>query len=133
MNLFGLGDPSAVELQHAAEALAKSGPLSALSVKAFLLLLPKKTWGDAAVALINQGVSAAIVYEGNRLAQEATKIPWKTIAGVATVTSAAISGFHGYRRNQSVGWAVWWFTMGMILPVVTPVIATAQGLGKRKS
>lgn len=133
MNIFGLGDPTPVDLQNAAAALVRSGPVSALSAKAYFLVLPKKSWGDAGLALINAGVPSAVVYEGFRLATEATKIPWKTIAGVATITSAALAGFHGARRNDSVGWGVWWFTMGLIFPVFTPIVGFAQGFGKRKS
>lgn len=46
--------------------------------------------------------------------------------------SAAASGYHGYKRNQSVGWAISWFLLGGIFPVITPVIAIAQGFGKEK-
>jgi hypothetical protein len=132
-NLFGLGDPTTAELQATAAALVRSGPISALSAKAYYLVLPKKSWGDAGLALINASVAPAVAYEGMRLAREATKFPWKTVAGVATIASAAASGFHGYRRNKSLGWALWWFTMGTIAPVVTPMIGLAQGFGKRKS
>lgn len=46
--------------------------------------------------------------------------------------SMSASTFHGYRRNQSVAWAIWWGAMGAIFPVVTPVIGLAQGFGKKK-
>jgi hypothetical protein len=129
---FALGDPTPADLQATAAALVRSGPVSTLSAKAYYLVLPKKSWGDAGLALINAGVTPAIVYEGMRLAKEASKIPWKTIAGVAPVASAAISGFHGARRNDSIGWGAWWFTMGLIFPIFTPIVGVAQGLGKRK-
>ena len=47
-----------------------------------------------------------------------------------SVLSACISGFHGYRRNQSVGWGVGWFVLGGLFPIITPVIAVAQGYAK---
>ena len=52
---------------------------------------------------------------------------------VATVelTSVALSTYHGYKRNNSLGWALWWGFMGGLFPVITPVIAFAQGFGKR--
>lgn len=131
-SLFGLGDPSVAELQHAAEALVKSGPVSMLSAKAYFLILPKKSWSDAAVALLNQGVAAPVVYGGLKLASEAKAIPWKTIIGVATAASAAVSGFHGARRNKSVGWGAWWFMMGLVFPIFTPVIGIAQGYARPK-
>lgn len=48
---------------------------------------------------------------------------------VATASSAA-SAFHGYKRNGSIGWALWWGFMGGLFPVFTPAIALAQGFGK---
>lgn len=46
--------------------------------------------------------------------------------------SFAASTYHGYKRNKSIGWAIWWGAMGALFPVVTPVIALAQGFGKAK-
>jgi hypothetical protein len=46
--------------------------------------------------------------------------------------SMAASAFHGYRRNESVGWALWWGFAGAVAPIITPVIAVAQGFGKPK-
>ena len=51
-------------------------------------------------------------------------------AAVATASVAA-SAYHGYRRNDSVGWAIWWALMGGAFPVITPAIALAQGFGKQ--
>jgi len=51
--------------------------------------------------------------------------------GAISLVSSAVSAYHGYKRNQSVGWAIWWALMGGIFPIITPVIALAQGYGKR--
>lgn len=48
-----------------------------------------------------------------------------------SVVSSAAGAFHGYRRNQSVGWAVAWGAAGAVFPIVTPAIALAQGFGER--
>jgi hypothetical protein len=45
---------------------------------------------------------------------------------------AAASAFHGYRRNQSVLWSLVWFGLGYASPLITPVVAVAQGFGKKK-
>lgn len=45
-------------------------------------------------------------------------------------TLAAI--FHGYRRNNSLLWALAWGLAARVAPVVTPTVAVAQGYGKRK-
>jgi len=48
-----------------------------------------------------------------------------------STASMAASAFHGYKRNNSVGWAVVWGILGGLFPVIVPVIAFAQGYGKR--
>jgi len=48
-----------------------------------------------------------------------------------SAVSTGLSAFHGYRRNNSVGWAVVWGAAGALFPVLTPAIAFAQGFGKR--
>lgn len=52
-------------------------------------------------------------------------------SAVSTASMAA-SAYHGYKRNESVGWALWWGLMGAMFPIITPVIGVAQGFGKRK-
>jgi hypothetical protein len=54
------------------------------------------------------------------------------IRNTIQTASMAASAYHGYKRNHSVGWALWWGFMGAVFPVITPVIAVAQGFGKRK-
>lgn len=51
-----------------------------------------------------------------------------------TLASAVVSGYHGTRRNGgSIFWGVTWFGLGAVFPVVTPVVALAQGLGECKN
>ena len=52
------------------------------------------------------------------------------VIGAVSTASMAASAYHGYKRNQSVGWALWWGLMGATFPVITPVIAVAQGFAK---
>jgi hypothetical protein len=54
----------------------------------------------------------------------------RTAFRVAQAASVAAGAYHGYKRNNSVGWALWWGFMGWLAPVVTPAIAVAQGFGK---
>ena len=56
----------------------------------------------------------------------------RVIWGVLSAVSAGVSGFHGYRRNNSAGWGVAWFILGGLFPVITPTVAFAQGFGKRR-
>lgn len=51
---------------------------------------------------------------------------------IVSTASMAASAYHGYRRNQSVGWALWWGFLGAVFPVITPTIAVAQGFGERR-
>lgn len=53
-------------------------------------------------------------------------IGWTVILG-----SAALSGYHGYKRNNgSWGWAAAWGLGGYILPVIVPVAALVQGFAE---
>lgn len=49
---------------------------------------------------------------------------------VLATVSAGASAYHGYRRNDSVGWAIAWGLLGGLFPVITPAIALAQGFGQ---
>jgi hypothetical protein len=51
---------------------------------------------------------------------------------VVSAASAGASAYHGYKRNDSVGWAIVWGLLGGAFPVITPAIALAQGFGKPK-
>jgi hypothetical protein len=50
--------------------------------------------------------------------------------GVLATASMAASAYHGVRRNDSVGWGIWWGLMGSMFPIITPAIALAQGFAK---
>jgi hypothetical protein len=52
--------------------------------------------------------------------------------GILSTASAAISGYHGYKRNDSLGWGLAWFALGGLFPVLTPTIAFAEGYAKPK-
>ena len=46
--------------------------------------------------------------------------------------SSAASLYHGYKRNNSLGWGLAWGALGALFPIITPVVAVAQGYGKEK-
>jgi hypothetical protein len=48
------------------------------------------------------------------------------------IVAAGAAAYHGYKRNDSVGWAIWWGLMGAAFPVITLPIAFAQGFDARK-
>jgi hypothetical protein len=49
-----------------------------------------------------------------------------------SVAGTAIGAYHGYKRNNSVGWAIGWAVLGGMFPVITSAVAFAQGISKRK-
>lgn len=57
---------------------------------------------------------------------------WPIFWGLAATASAGASAYHGYKRNNSVGWAIVWGLLGGMFPVITPAVALAQGFGKAK-
>ena len=48
----------------------------------------------------------------------------------ASAAGLAMGTYHGYKRNQSVGWALWWAFWGSTTPYVTIPLAFAQGFAK---
>lgn len=108
---------------------------SSTDIADYLKAFDPDTRAAQAQALIARGVDSRAVANALTWLDTSNRFrgAWPTIAGVLSLTSAAASGYHGYKRNESLGWALWWFLMGSIFPVVTPVIALAQGFGKKKA
>lgn len=124
-----IGAPPAV--QTLVEAFVNQTPQpTAEDVKNFLRMVPLTLWEQAVQALVAGGVPLETVQSGVHIAAQAKSTFWKDSL---TLGSAIVSGFHGARRNDSVLWGAWWFLMGTVFPVFTPVVAFAQGFGKRKS
>lgn len=48
------------------------------------------------------------------------------------IAASAACAYHGYRRNQSIFWAVIWSMMGYGAPIVAVPVAIAQGFGKER-
>ena len=98
----------------------------------------RPTQEKLAAAIIAAGGDARVV--GDALALSKGKKPglypyYKKYAwawGILSTASGAVSAYHGYKRNDSVGWALVWFALGSLFPIITPVIAVAQGYSKPK-
>ncbi len=112
--------------------LLRSPNPSSSQVAEFLKLYTGEGRNAAARALIAKGVDQKAVANALVWLDASSKINWSAIWGVASIASAAAAAFHGYRRNQSIGWAIWWSLMGGVFPIFTPAVALAQGFGKRK-
>ena len=51
---------------------------------------------------------------------------------IASAASIGLSAYHGYRRNDSLGWGIAWGLLGGLFPIITPAIAFAEGYAVRK-
>lgn len=52
--------------------------------------------------------------------------------GIATAASSLGLAYHGYRRNDSVGWAIVWALVGGMFWPIGWGVALAQGYGEPK-
>lgn len=55
-----------------------------------------------------------------------------TLGSVQGIAGGALGAYHGYKRTKSIGWALVWGAAGSFAPLVTGVIALAQGFAKPK-
>jgi hypothetical protein len=63
----------------------------------------------------------------------AMQSPTRKVMAVAGLAAVPALAYHGYKRNDSVGWALVWGLFGsMVWPITVPV-AVAQGFGKKKT
>jgi hypothetical protein len=57
---------------------------------------------------------------------------YRAIAYVGSMAGLAAGAYHGYKRNDSVGWAIGWAVLGSLFwPIALPIMF-AQGFGQRK-
>ncbi len=58
----------------------------------------------------------------------ALRVWWSVVSAVG----AGAGIYHGYKRNDSVGWAILWGIFGGALPVISIPVSLIQGFGKEK-
>jgi hypothetical protein len=49
-----------------------------------------------------------------------------------SAAGTAIGAYHGWKRDESVGWAIGWALLGGIAPFIVIPVAFAQGMSKKK-
>jgi hypothetical protein len=49
-----------------------------------------------------------------------------------SAAGTAVGAYHGWKRDESVGWAIGWALLGGIAPFIVIPVALAQGMGKKK-
>lgn len=92
----------------------------------------KKLGGLSGLGMLRNGFtpgdSGAIARRSALAGSAAVTIAWGTVV----LASAGLSAYHGYKRNDDEwGPAVGWGLLGFIFPVITPIVALAQGFGER--
>lgn len=137
LDLMGLGVSLTDEQIDAIGAeLAADEMLSAYDLGDFLEQYDKDTRKKIGAAIVAHGgdprmVGRALNWAG--LGEWGVTGPRAVAWGILSTASAAAATYHGYKRNESIGWALWWGFCGALFPIVTPAIALAQGFGKPKS
>jgi hypothetical protein len=133
----GLGALTDAELQKLAERIRSA--MFAADVQAILEVLSTDAERqEVAARAIAIGANPLLVQQGMRAFERRANflkppsMPVRIIWGVLSTASFAASVYHGYKRNDSLGWGIWWGVMGAVFPVITPTIAFAQGFGKPK-
>jgi hypothetical protein len=132
---MGLGDLgiSDADLDAMAKSLAAQGA-GAIAIGEAMKGLTKEERNTLGAKLIALGIPAGDVSSGKM--RGAIKSPEgkkrAMVWGVLGTISMAASVYHGYKRNDSIGWALVWGLLGGLFPVVTPVVAVAQGFAKPK-
>lgn len=56
----------------------------------------------------------------------------KAIAAFIDLASVAGLAYHGYKRNNSIGWSIVWALFGGAVPIIGWPVALAQGFGEPK-
>ncbi len=86
--------------------------------------MPRGFGEDAPVVVSPPSGGAPIVFRAP------TALEWALAAAGIASTAGLI--YHGYKRNDSIGWAIGWGLLGGIAPIIAWPVAVAQGYGKRK-
>ena len=50
--------------------------------------------------------------------------------GLLSLAGSVSGAYHGYKRHNSVGWAIGWAILGGMLPVITIPLSLAEGYAK---
>ena len=79
-------------------------------------------------ALASDFAPASAVVEPAPTLADKVAAAWKIVGPLA----GAAGIYHGYARNHSILWGIWWGVCAAAFPVITIPIALAQGFGKKK-
>lgn len=97
------------------------------------LLKPAIVHRSRALAHMNPAGQAETPTTTTTSAQQLPPIELTPFQIALSTVGMGVAAFHGYRRNNSVGWAIVWGLLGAVFPVITNVIAFAEGYAKPAS
>lgn len=80
----------------------------------------------------NQLLQSLAFPAGEVTASTDNALPMAARIALSAALTAAVgaSVYHGYKRNDSLGWGLWWGLMGALFPVITVPVALAQGFAE---
>ncbi len=55
------------------------------------------------------------------------------VLAAAGVVGLGVGAYHGWKRNESLGWSLVWAAAGLVAPIITIPLAVAQGFGEPHS
>lgn len=115
MRIRSAGDPTVDATQNPATNSLTPADRAVLAASA-----SGPSWGTAALGVAALGLIGAGFYRSA-----------VSGLGALALVSAGASAYHGVKRHDgSWVWGAWWGTAGAMFPVITPVIAVAQGYAK---
>lgn len=71
-------------------------------------------------------------FEGRFMEATVKPRPMRAYYSIASLAATPLLVYHGYKRNESIGWAVVWGLVGGGFWVIGLPLAFAQGFAKRK-
>ena len=117
---------NALAAQPSCGCAAPPASLAAPLPRALTPFAPTTAWSSNLFA-------AAPAADGTSTGQLATNgMPWETLASTVAVAGTALGAYHGFKRTESLGWAVGWALLGGLFPFITIPVALAQGFGRRE-
>jgi len=69
---------------------------------------------------------------GREIPADGSQNPWTWVYVASGLAGTGLGAYHGYKRNNSVGWGIGWALLGGMFPIIVIPLAFAQGVGKRK-
>lgn len=114
---------------HDTDNLDSSGVLGAALRRAYAKAAGLSTWSPTTSALAK--LASPLGASQADTSAPTWSTPIKAGLWALSAVGAGACAYHGYKRNSgSVGWAIGWGVLGGLFPILTTVIAFAEGYAK---